>query len=300
MSHARGLRDVQTWGMLPTPFTSDGADVDHASLAGLGHHLVNEGCEGLVCLGMIAEPSTLNVQEQVAIIDTLTTSSLDVPIVASLMTTDERAALRTAATLVSEFGDVVTGLMVPVHSSDALALRAHLQRLHQTTGTDLLVQDLPRATGVTIEVDDLAQALDGLGFVVGVKCESPPTFHRIRRLAANADYSLISGLGGAGLIDDLLAGADAVAIGSTATAAIASAFAAWRLGHRESARDLIAAVSPLLHFETQPGQSTSIRKEHWRRRGLIASATVRPPTPTWTRDLDAHARIHGYEDAAES
>jgi 4-hydroxy-tetrahydrodipicolinate synthase len=54
-------------------------------------------------------------------------------------------------------------------------------------------------------------------------------------------------------------------------------------GRRDEARALFYRWLPLIRYETQPGATpgtaVGIRKEILRRRGWIASATVRPPAP---------------------
>lgn len=287
------LGDVDAWAMVPTPFTRDGADVDADSLARFARHAANQGCTGLIALGVIAEPTTLSLEEKRTCLETLAAANPALPVAATVMTLDTRAAAAEAVTLTRDLDTPVAGLMVPVAHADPAAFRAHLQAIHAATGLPLLVQDLPRATGVTITIDDLVTALDGLGHVVaGVKCESPPTFVRIARLRERTGVTCISGFGGIGLVDDIVSGATSVAVGVTPISTVVDALHTGRRGHHADASRLIGARAALIHLETQPGQSIALRKEHWRRAGIIAHRTTREPTPAWTEDLEVHSAAH--------
>ena len=60
-------------------------------------------------------------------------------------------------------------------------------------------------------------------------------------------------------------------------------------GRAESAEDLYDLFLPLIRHEQQPGIGLAIRKEIFRRRGLIASARLRAPGPSM--DADDHAEL---------
>jgi dihydrodipicolinate synthase/N-acetylneuraminate lyase len=64
-------------------------------------------------------------------------------------------------------------------------------------------------------------------------------------------------------------------------------------GRRDEARALFYRWLPLIRYESQPGAtpgtSVGIRKEILRRRGFIATATVRPPAPVL--DGATHAEL---------
>jgi len=75
---------------------------------------------------------------------------------------------------------------------------------------------------------------------------------------------------------------------------LADAMRCWALGDKAGTIATIASKSGLIQYETSPGHSIAIRKEHWRRLGIIEHATVRPPTSPWSEDLDALSALHGY------
>lgn len=295
MNHTdHSIDQIDAWAMTPTPFTRDGAGVDTSSLIRFARHANEQGCAGFIALGVIAEPTTLTLEERLMCVETIAGAAPSSPVVATVMALDSGVAVKEATALTRSLGKKVAGLMVPVTDSDPTHFRTHLRAVHDATGCQVLVQDLPRATGVEIVVDDLAAAVSGLDFVAGIKCESPPTFVRIARLRALTGLTCISGFGGIGLVDDVVSGASSVAIGVTPAAAVVDALASARLGRPAEAARLIGEKSALITYETQPGQSIAIRKEHWRRAGVISHRSTREPTRPWTDDLDAHSTAHGF------
>jgi 4-hydroxy-tetrahydrodipicolinate synthase len=249
----------------------------------------------LIALGAIAEPATLSPAERLFALQVLADACAATPLVATVLTTEVDRSIAEGRLFVSELGDQLAALMVPVVSGDPRTVRHHLRRFHESTGAEVVLQDLPSATGVTIAVEDLAQALSGLEFVAAVKCECPPTFRRIARLAeSGGSYTLMSGFGGSGVVDDVLSGACSIAVGVTVPEDVTAAFHAARRGDLREASAIIGRRAALISFETQPGQNIAVRKEHWRRRGTIEHATVRHPSGAWTPDLDAHSAAHGY------
>lgn len=282
------------WGMVPTPFVESLESIDAGSLRRLAGALVGRGCTDLVALGVIAEPDCLTPQERLEVLDVLLGASLNVPVIAGVLGMDFNVAVREASAFGSEFGGSLSALMVPVSVSDAGELRRRLITLHRASGLPLVIQDLPRSTGVSIGTKDLLATLDGLDFIQAIKCESMPTFTRIRQLSASTNVRLLSGYGGIGLIDDLRAGAAGMACGISRPEVMASALEAWCSGEEHRAAALVGVVSGLINYETQPGQSIAIRKEHWRRQGVIDHGGVRNPTPPWSADLDPHSRFYGF------
>ena len=276
---------VTCWGMVPTPFGPGGDIVDHASLRRVASSFVESGCDGLAVLGIIGEPFSLTEAERVSVVAEVA-HHVPVPVIAGAMVGTADMVLADAATMAAEVGELLSAVMVPVLYPDPADLRSWLCRLHERTGLPVIVQDLPRYSGVHIAVDDLAEALVDLAFVRGVKCEAPPTYRRIAQLAARGVKGLMSGLGGRGLVGDLTAGATEVAIGVTVPGAVVAASRSWTAGDDTIALAHVGRYAGLIDYETQQGPSIAVRKEHWRRQGLLSCGDVRPPTSPWTADLE--------------
>lgn len=269
---------LDVWAMMATPFKGPGADVDVDSLRRYCRTVVARGCTGLVMLGVIGEPATLTLQEKVTVVGTAL-MAVDVPVHAGVMSADPRVRHEEAAALEAALGDALAGYLVPVTTPDPLQLRDELRQFCDRFGKPVVVQDYPAFSGVHMPVDALALALAGSPGVLAVKCEAQPTAERIRELGRRLPgVRMMSGLGGTALIDDLDRGASLVACGISRPEAIVAATRRWQSGDVAAARELIESLRPLLDFELQRHISIGIRKEHWRRQGVLESAAVRAPT----------------------
>lgn len=276
--------DVTCWGMLPTPFGPGGESIDIGSLRRLTDHYLSAGCDGVIVLGVVGEPETLTRSEKRVIVETVAASGR--PVVGGVMAGTAAEAVVEAATLAHDGAQHLDALLVPVLVSQAQALRTWLEDLHDATGLPLMVQDLPQRSGVHVGVDELGDAIEGLGFVRGVKCEASPSYLRIARLHERGIAGLMSGFGGLGLVPDLVAGATQLAVGVTVPRPVVDAARAWSDGDDQAALDRVGSVAGRISFETQPGPSIAIRKEHLRREGLIACADVRSTTTSWSPGLE--------------
>ncbi|MBM7520046.1 dihydrodipicolinate synthase family protein [Nocardioides nitrophenolicus] len=271
------MPELPVWGMVLTPFTPE-LSVDHASLAAHVRSLLEQGVHGVVALAVIAEPGALTRDERAAVLDTVLDSARGRPVVATVMALDDERHRDELRTLIRPRADRLAAVMLPIHSPDPALVAQRLQAAHDECGLPVWVQDYPGPTGVSIAYDDLVDALRAAPAVVAVKCEAPPTFRRIHGLArALPHLQLLSGLGGANLVEDLVAGASAVACGISRPSDLVAATRAWTSGGMPAALPEVARFSARVGVETQPGTSIAIRKEHWRRAGTIACAAVRAP-----------------------
>ena len=273
-------RPRRSWGMVATPFGPDASAIDTESLTSLVASMLRDGLDGLVVLGVIAEPEALSEDEKGHVLETVldAAGASDAPVSVCCMATDAATRGRELDMVADRFAGRLHSLMLPVPSADPRRLRAEVVAANRATGLPVYVQDYPAATGATIEVDDLADALVGLP-VLGVKCEAAPSTQRIHTLARrHPGLELMSGLGGVGLAADLASGADSLACGITRPAALVRALAVWNDDPR-AALEVLSAITCLAALETQPEVSIGIRKEHWRRRGVISTAALRHGQP---------------------
>jgi 4-hydroxy-tetrahydrodipicolinate synthase len=288
------MKSVPVWAMVPTPFDGRAERICGPSLAALTAEFLDRGCSGLIALGVIAEPAALSASEKLEALGVIVDHAGAAPVIATSMATAPSQALGELAMIAAEYRDALDAVMIPVSSSDPATVRRALADAHAATGLPVLLQDLPSATGISIGIDDLRAAIAGLDFLFGIKCEGPPTFDRIRRLREATDACVMAGLGGIGLVDDLLAGADSVAAGISAPEVLVRAVVRAAAGDHDGARRMIGDASGLIYFETQAHTSVAVRKEHWRRQGVIEHSTVRPPAQPYLPDYDRFSRAHGF------
>ncbi|KAG7355079.1 dihydrodipicolinate synthetase [Nitzschia inconspicua] len=167
--------------------------------------------------------------------------------------------------------------------------------------TTIVLQDLPSVSGVHMSMDLMVRMVTEIPQLTTVKLESTPTITRIASFHAMStidrnSYSILTGLGalyaGFDLCHDPTTSdvsesksIDVVPIRPTDGFMTGFAFpeVLMEMMHFVNqhqygeARHLYQSYLPLIVLEQQPGEGLALRKEIYRKRGLIASSHVRQP-----------------------
>lgn len=284
-SHSSGtILGPGVWGILPTPFTA-GLDVDSPSVERVVAGFLDAGVTGLVALGVFGEAARLRDDEQVTVLRTVVATAGEVPVIAGVSPVEEEASRASAEMLVDEVPELA-GLMVKVPSEHADVTAAHLRRVTEATGRRLVVQDYPAESGVRITPEALIEAVTDADVALAVKAEAAPTPVAIAKVAAATGVPVFGGLGGIGLIDELVAGAAGAMTGFSHPEVLVAAITAFDAGGYDEVRAMFAPWLPLVNFEGQAGIGLAIRKRILWRRGLITHDAVRPPAAAFPDELD--------------
>lgn len=283
---ARGL-----WGVLATPFLAD-LSFDEASMARQVRVHRDCGSAGLVALGVFGESAQLAPEERRTVLDAVHREAADIPLVIGIAERDTGGAIASATDLLSRVSRATTSLMVQVNSPDPEPLVEHLSAIHDATGAGIVVQDYPVVSGVTIGAAELAGAVNACPFVVAVKSEAPPTSVAIAALVASTSVPVFGGLGGLGLLDELMAGAAGAMTGFSQPRGLAQTLAAWSSGGYAAARDTYLPWMPLVNFEAQVRVGLAIRKESLFLQGVFTTGAVRPPAVEMPVALKAILESH--------
>ncbi len=293
MNHPETL-ERGLWGVLATPFVGEQASVDGASLRHLVHDQLVAGASGLVVLGVFGEAARLTTDEQLEVVRIVDEVADGRPLVLGLAEHETGAVITQAQQLIKAVVGGTPSLMVQVPTTEPRDLAAHLVRIHEATGAGIVVQDYPLASNVKISSAALLDAVQRCSAVVAIKSEAPPTSSAIAELASKTDIPVFGGLGGLGLLDELMAGAAGAMTGFSHPSALRTTITAWEQGGYEAARATYLPWLPLVNFEAQAVIGLSIRKMSMFHRGLIADPAVRPPaTPMPDRLrplLESHLR----------
>ena len=287
---ARGV-----WGVLATPFQGSTHDLCESSLVRCVEHYQKVGATGLTVLGVFGEAAKLSLAEQRDVVEIVTSVDTALPLVVGLAGQATRVAIEQgqAAVDAAEGAGRVAGLMVQVTSANPVTLSKHLRAVHDETGVGIVVQDYPLVTRVRIDQLDLAKVVaDNEDIVVAVKSESPPTAPAIATVTAVTSVPVFGGLGGVGLLDELVCGAAGAMTGFSYPEALVATVRAYDEGGLDAARSVFAPWLPLVNFEAQPGISLAIRKECLRARGLLLDSSVRAPAPGFPDALHPLAQAH--------
>ena len=194
------------WGVLATPFAGSTLDVDESGIAQLAEHSAEAGVAGLTVLGVFGEAARLSLEERALVLETVI-DTVDLPLVVGCSSLATAPAIDEVTMATELVGDRLAGVMIQANSADKAVLKAHLDAINEATGADVILQDYPLASGISVSPTVLASVVSRSSYVCAVKVESPPTPLAISALHATSDVLVFGGLGGINLLDELACGA---------------------------------------------------------------------------------------------
>src|SRR5947209_5531244 len=231
------------WAILATPFVGDDLEVDIHSLRRLVGMYRDAGVTGLVALGVLGEAARLSSTERQEVLSTVVAEAGDLPVVAGMAALSTSPAIEEACRAAEGGAHAV---MVQVSTPDPEKLATHLGRIAAVSGLGIVLQDHPAASGISIPSLSLARAAASAGCVVAIKAESPPTAPTIATVSREVDIPMFGGLGGVGLLDELLAGSAGAMTGFAVPEALVATVQAWYDGGYEAARAAYLPWLPLV------------------------------------------------------
>jgi len=271
------------YSVLPTPFTGAG-DVDLPSIARVVDLVVKAGVNGMTALGVTGEVSRLTERERGQIVEAVVKAAdgrAKVIVGASadgvrtcIEYTREAKALGAAAVMVSP------PRMLKLNTESVVS---HYKALAAAVDLPIVVQDYPPISGFAMEAALLARIAREVPSARTIKLEDPPTpFKTTRILAAAGEtkVAILGGLGGVFLLEELMAGAAGVMTGFAFPEVLVKVVSLYRAGKIDEAANVFYKFVPLMRFEFQEGIGMAIRKEVFKRRGVLADAATRAPGPT--------------------
>lgn len=279
MSDERVIRPLRgVWNIVPTPFTADGA-LDAASLDTLADFVVASGVDGMTILGVMGEAARLSDAERSTVIERIlerVAGRLPVCVGVSHAATD-RAIANARAAQAAGAHSVMLAPPALARPNDG-AVRRHYYEVAAAIDLPIVVQDHPASSGVWMTVEFLAALVAESHKCRTIKLEDPPTPPKIERLLRAApEATILGGLGGLMLIEELGRGAAGTMTGFGYPEVLVEIVGRWSAGDREGATAVFDRYLPLIRFETQEGLALGIRKHLYARRGAIAGAHVRAP-----------------------
>jgi 4-hydroxy-tetrahydrodipicolinate synthase len=276
--------------ILPTPFADD-ESLDLASLARTVRFMARIGVQGLTVLGVLGESNRLTDAERGEVVAAAVAAGGPLPVIVGASHAGTRATVDLAG-MAGSLGAAAV-MVAPSHEpvpGDERVLD-YYRRVGDAAGLPLVLQDHPASTQVHMPVPLIARIAAEVPAVACIKEEGLPTPARIDALrrALSRPVPILTGLGALYGLFDLEQGSDGFNTGFAFPEALLALVSAARAGDWPRARDLYRRFLPLIVFEQQPG--VAVRKEIFRRRGLLASARVRHPgaalAPSTGAQLDA-------------
>lgn len=264
--------------VMATPFLpNESLDVD--SIHSLVGYCAGAGCEGVLILGVLGEADRLSDDERQTVIRASVDAAGGMQVTVGI-THQSTVVTRQRALEAVEAGATAVMVSPPMGSTAGPALHDHFARIAENLPIPVVVQDHPTSSGVNMPVDFIVGLAGVLPPGGVVKLEAPPTAPKTATLLSKTDaFTVLGGLGGVSLMQELEAGSIGTMTGFALPDVLVRIVSAYRNGDVEAAYRAFEEALPVIVFEAQPGAGVGLRKEILRRRGAIAHATVRQPAP---------------------
>lgn len=268
------------YSVLPTPFQGDGS-LDVEGLRRVVSLYLDAHVDGLTALGVTGEVARLTARERGIVLDVVMRQvNGRVPVIVGATAEGRHLCIEYSreARAAGAEALMVSPPRMPKLNSDAVL--SHFAALASAVDMEIVIQDYPPVSGYTLEPALLARLAQEIPQARTIKLEDPPTPFKTARIleaARGTAVSILGGLGGVYLIEELLAGAHGVMTGFAYPEMLVEVMRLFQSGETERAADAFYRYVPLMRFEFQQGIGVALRKEALRRRGVIADASIRPP-----------------------
>ena len=274
MTNSHDFRYRGVLPILPTPFHDDDR-IDFDSLGRLLDFLALAGVDGVTVLGVLGEGSALTDDEAREVVRFACDSGSGLPVVVGASRPSPYAT-RAITEFAAEAG--AAAVMVAPPSVEGISESAVWAFFAEAASESLplIVQDHPASTRVQMPAALLVRMIEELPVVAGLKCEAVPAGPKIRAIRERTQrVPVLTGLGALYAATDLAAGAEGFNTGFAFPEVLLALLGAARAGDAARVLELYRRFLPLIVFEQHPGPA--IRKDVWRRRGILGSPRVRPP-----------------------
>ncbi len=270
-----------------TPFHENG-EVDYDSLDSAVEFYVGAGVHGITALGMMGEAHKLTMDEALQVSRHLIRRVAGRVAVVVGVSNSALANMALLANAVMDAGaDGVLIAPIPNLRSDDQIV-GYYEEVFAALGPGIPViyQDYPQSTGVILTAAVFTRLTLSFPQLVMLKAEDCPGLSKITLIRQEAArnglrrVSLLGGNGGLFFPQELRRGVDGTMTGLAFPDMLVQVYQRFQAGDREGAEDLFDKYLPIVRYENQPGFGLAVRKEILRRRGAIASATVRRPGPS--------------------
>ena len=272
----------------PTPFLPDGS-IDLASTDRMTDAFIAAGASGMTILGVMGEAPKLTEAESLAFVERVlkrVAGRIPVVVGASAPGFAQMKAIARGSMDLGAAGIMVS--LTPGLKGDE-AVIAYIAQAMDVVDAPFVLQDYPQLTGITMTAPMIARMAADQRMVM-LKAEDWPGLDKltaVRRLEAEGKMprvSILGGVGGQFLPEELARGADGIMTGYAFPEMLVKVCALMAAGQRDAAQDLFDIHLPLIRTEVQPGLGLAIRKYVLMKRGIIAHDTLRAPGPKMSKE----------------
>jgi 4-hydroxy-tetrahydrodipicolinate synthase len=277
---AREMHFEGVYSVLPTPFCADGS-LDLGSLRTMTDLYLRAGIQGVTALGATSEVTKLTERERANVLERIMDQvNGRVPVIVGATAQGLLPCIEFTKRAQSNGAHAVMVSPPRMATPSSDKVFAHFAELAAAVDIQIVVQDYPPISGVTMEPTLLVRVAREIPHARTIKLEDPPTptkIARIKEAYMGGEIRIFGGLGGLYLFEELLAGAAGVMTGFAYPEMLVEVVELFRADELGRAADVFYRYVPLIRFEFQQGIGTALRKEILRRRGAIADGFVRAP-----------------------
>ncbi|MEM8820421.1 MAG: dihydrodipicolinate synthase family protein [Pseudomonadota bacterium] len=268
-----------------TPFTEDGA-LDLESADRMVDFYRECGVDGMTILGVMGEAPKLAPEESLAFARRAIARAEGMPVIVGVSGGGLDGMRRlTQEAMAAGAGGVMVA--PPAGTAPEDKVEGYYAGVCRALGPEvpICLQDYPQLTGVRISATSILKLTTEHPQIVMLKHEDWPGLNKLTAVRKGSGtgavprLSILTGNSALFLDEEMARGADGAMTGYCFPEMLVEVVAAHARGEADRASDLFAAHLPLVRYEQQPGIGLAMRKEVLRRRGAIASATVRAPGP---------------------
>jgi 4-hydroxy-tetrahydrodipicolinate synthase len=260
----------------PTPFRDSG-ELDLASIPALVDFQVAARVSGLAVLGFLGEAHKLSGRERHDIVRAYVKAADGrLPVWVGVRALGLAGAVEQA--LEAQDLGAAAVFAAPLDDASDAAQAHYYEQLARRLAIPVVIHDFPASFGTELPAELIAR-LAREGAVAMVKMEEPPVgpkITRIRELAGDS-IRIFGGLGGLYFPEELARGAVGTMTGFAYPEVLVRIWEHHRDGNHAAAQATFDRYCPLIRYEFQPKLGLALRKQVYRRRGLIASDAIRPP-----------------------
>jgi len=264
--------------ILATPFDSQ-KRLDERSLRALVDFELRAGVHGITILGILGEVLRLSDAE----LREITSIVVDevrgrVPVISGTGATGTDLAIMYSKEAEELKADALMIAPPRLAKPNDDALVKYYKDIANEVTIPIVIQDEPTTYAVHMSPKLIAQ-LSEIEHLEYLKLEDPPTptkVSQIRNLIGDK-LGIFGGLGGLYAFEELARGAVGVMTGFAYPEILVNVYEAFSQGRRNEARSLFYQAMPLIRYEAQPTINVAIRKEIFKRRGIIKDSTLREP-----------------------
>jgi 4-hydroxy-tetrahydrodipicolinate synthase len=277
------LREVRTqfrgvFTIPVTPFHPDG-EIDEASLRRCVAFCLEAGAHGLVAPVNASEFTSLTDEERMRVARIVVeTADHHIPVVIGVSGVSAQHAALFAGHARQIGADAVIAMPPYARKASPEEIVAYFRAVAEASALPVFIQNYSAPVGTPLSPAFMLRLVDEIDGVEYIKEETIPAGHvmsEVLRAEAPRLMGVMGGMAGRFLLDEYRRGACGTMPACEVTDVHVALWNALEAGDEAGARAIYARLLPLLTIEWLYG--AAVYKEVLRRRGVIASATLRGP-----------------------